>query len=53
MKLKYFGVIFAVISLIFSQSALAGRFGGGKSRGMQRSQPTYTKSYNSNNFPTK
>lgn len=48
MKRKYFALIFTIISLVFSQSAFAGRFGGGKSRGMQRSQPSYSKNMNNN-----
>jgi predicted lipid-binding transport protein (Tim44 family) len=51
MKRKYFALIFTIISLVFSQSAFAGRFGGGKSRGMQRSQPSYSKNMNNNNSP--
>lgn len=47
MKRKQFALIFMLISLVFSQTVFAARFGGGKSRGMQRSQST--SSYNRSN----
>ncbi len=51
MKRKQFALIFMLISLVFSQTAFAARFGGGKSRGMQRSQSTSNYNRNNNSQP--
>jgi predicted lipid-binding transport protein (Tim44 family) len=44
MKFKKLIVITSIISLLTSQLAFAGRIGGGRSRGMQRSMPSYSQS---------
>lgn len=44
MKQKYFAFIF--LSVLITQSALAGRIGNGRSWGMQRSIPSYSKTNN-------
>lgn len=48
MKFKKYAFIFMSISLIFSQFAFAARFGGGRSRGMQRSYSSSNNSYYNN-----
>lgn len=51
MNFRFYKILFLIVSFVFSQFTFAGRFGGGRSYGMQRS---YTKSnfnsYRPNNF---